>query len=503
MYKKLKADKDSYITNKLVKSVSRVSASTGQAATLDLFKLYDATRTNNVPNTEISRLLVHFDMSPLDTLISQSRVDINDSSFWCNLVLKDVYGGQPTPVNFNVNVFPLSASFSEGLGRDVVYYSDTDVCNWLSSSLDNGEWYSQGCNSGAAANIAADYIISSDNIASTLVTQKFVTGEEDLIVDVTKIVSATLKKEIPDSGFRISFTSQIESDNKSYFVKRFGSRHIYDESKRPYLEFGFNDSITDDTQNLYFDENLQIKLYNYSQGQQKNLFFNGSEVTGSDCIKLKLQLLPNLNYELTFTGSQQKIGDLYQDGIYTSTFFLSSSNSNYNSILNEDGVVEFQPVWFSFNNAHTFLTGSKIKVRAPLRGSARRDVSKYVVSVLGLKDQYDINQEDIVRVNVFDYTNPFMEVVKLPVELPGIVVKNAYYCVRETVTDSIAIPFDTIKKSTKISSDSNGMFFTLDTSSLIAGRNYVIDIMIDDNGRKQYFYNASSRFSITSNGTQK
>jgi hypothetical protein len=126
MFKIIKSDKDTYITNKVVKGARREESNVGAAGTLDLFKLYGSSLSGSTPLTEVSRILVHFDLSDLKKLSQEGKLDVSDPSFWCKLHLKDVYGGQPTPTNFTVNVFPLSASFDEGIGRDVSYYTDSD-----------------------------------------------------------------------------------------------------------------------------------------------------------------------------------------------------------------------------------------------------------------------------------------------------------------------------------------------------------------------------------------
>ena len=189
MYKFVNSDRDAYITNKVVKSSFRTGSNVGSAGTLDLFKLYGATYSGSFPNTELSRLLVHFDLSEIRELHDRGKIDVDDPSFWCRLTLSDVYGGQPTPSNFTVSVFPLSGTFEEGLGRDVVYYSDSDTCNWVSSSYGSA-WLVTRCAGACSAPLGGgDYITSSVSIPNTEVTQFFKTGEEDLSVDVTAIIS--------------------------------------------------------------------------------------------------------------------------------------------------------------------------------------------------------------------------------------------------------------------------------------------------------------------------
>ena len=139
MYRILSASKDAYITDKIIDNNFRAKdANVGTAGTIDLFKLYaESTSGSDVTPTEISRGLIKFDLAPLRTLMS-STLDINHNSFKCTLKLHDVYGGQTTPNNFKMIVFPLSKSFDEGIGKDVVRYSDLDSVNFITASVSNG-----------------------------------------------------------------------------------------------------------------------------------------------------------------------------------------------------------------------------------------------------------------------------------------------------------------------------------------------------------------------------
>ena len=174
MFRSINADKDTYITNKYVDGIRAVSGNVGIAGSLDLFKLYGinfaGTGSNKIPQNELSRIFVHFDLDSIRNLHESGRIDINHESFKCHLLLKDVYGGQTTPADFTVSVFPLSASFAEGFGKDTAYYSDKDVCNFLSSSKSSG-WFLTGCALACFSNTSGDYISSSTSIVNTEVTQ--------------------------------------------------------------------------------------------------------------------------------------------------------------------------------------------------------------------------------------------------------------------------------------------------------------------------------------------
>jgi hypothetical protein len=61
------------------------------------------------------------------------------------------------------------------------------------------------------------------------------------------------------------------------------------------------------------------------------------------------------------------------------------------------------------------------------------------------------------------------------------------------------IPFDDENNSTKLSSDSYGMYFNFNTSALTPLRSYVVDIMTIVGNEKQKYLNASPVFRVNKN----
>lgn len=503
MYRIAKNVKDTYITDKVVKGTRKTSANVGGAATLDLFKLYGSTYSGSTPNLEKSRLLVHFDLEPLRKLVQDKKLDYSSPSFWCKLNLRDVYGGQPTPTNFTVSVFPLSASFEEGAGKDVVFFSDRDTCNWVTASYGTN-WLTAGCEKACDAQLGGgDYITSSISIANTEVQQYFKTGEEDLLVNVTSIVSATLAGEIPDAGFRISFEYSNENDTKTYFVKRFGSSVTYDETKHPLLIYGFNDSVVDDSQNLVFDKSCNLFLRNYSGGGLTNILSGSTltEITGNDSLILKLSTTAvSGGYSLYYTGSQYSYSSpstAYVSGTYFASVVVNSFDTNISQVLLASSSIKFTPVWTSLDGTVVYNSGSILTFNKPERSSTLA-LKNYVVSVLGVRDSYKKGDTALVKVNIFDQTSPLIKVVKLPVELPGVVVNDVFYEIRDAITNEVIMPHDAPQNATRVSADDKGMYFEFDPESLFVNHSYVIDIIVDNNGRKTRYKNASQVFKIES-----
>ena len=92
MYRRLKARKDTYITNKIIRNSFRATdANVGEGATLDLFKLYNENKiSGDGTPIELTRILIKFDLNPLRALTG-SILDISSDSFRCDLKLFDVF----------------------------------------------------------------------------------------------------------------------------------------------------------------------------------------------------------------------------------------------------------------------------------------------------------------------------------------------------------------------------------------------------------------------------
>jgi hypothetical protein len=496
MFKVLRPVKDAYITNRITNGVAQLQANVGLAGSMDLFKLYGYTSTVSgstiTPNTELSRLLIHFDLQPLRDLIAAGQVDFSNSSFSCRLHLFDVYGGQPCPDHYSVTVNPLSASFDEGHGKDVVFYSDFDVCNWLTSSLASGSWLASGCAQGSTSPSPGDYF--TDYSAQ----QTFGDGTEDLDIDITTIVSATLAGLLPDAGLRIAFSAALEGDTHSYFVKRFASRGAFNAEKRPVLYIRYDDSIQDDTNNLFLDSTSYLFLYNYVRGAAANLTSGSTAITGSNSLILQMQTpVSGGLYSLFFTGSQYFSGRNPQVGIYSASVTIPMNDPLLLPQWQASGSITFTPTWKSLDGTVLYAVDPPVKALLPQRGPQSLVTTHLDVSVMGLHEEYGDNDQQVLRVNLWDFTQPFLtNAVRLPVELPGIIVRDAHYQVRDNDNGFVAIPFDQVHNSTRLSNDTKNMFFTLDTSSLIAGHSYVIDILVATDNAKQLYRGASKVFRV-------
>lgn len=502
MYLALSASKDTYITNKIIGSSFRATDSNlGQAGTLDLFKLYDensiAGETNPI---ELSRILIKFDYSTLTNLMS-SKLDINDSSFKCNLVLSDVYGGQPTPTNFKLIVFPLSRSFDEGVGRDVAGFRDIDVCNFLTASVSTGiveKWYVTGADRQGLLGSSDIDIISSGNLSdgngvvNLWREQLFTTGEEDLNIDVTKIVSGTLAGLIPDQGFRISFSGSMETDEFTRFVKRFTSRNATNVAKRPKIIVTYDDLIRDNHENFFFNEQGNLFLSNNVRGVPRNILSGSTltEVKGENCMILRLT---TGSYTKQVNVSQYKYGTNYVTGVYYASLTLNSYENNtiYNHLIGT-GSVDFTEIWGSSDGTVGFVTSS-LTVYRPNTTPIDTDLERITISMTNMRASYEQSEQYRFRLFIEDITRQFIA-KKLPIENKGIFVEEIFYQVRDTDLNEVVIPFH--NPGTAVSNDTISHYFDFNMISLPRGRTYTFDFKIVREGSDVVFKDVAAKFRV-------
>ena len=506
------ASADTYITDKIINSSYRATdANVGQASTLDLFKLYDETRLNGSGSqTELSRILLKFDLAPILQLTS-SILDLNSSDFSVSLELKDIMTGHAVPRNFTASVFPLSRSFDEGEGLDTGKFDDIHVANFITASYttQNNLWFSQGANAGGllgSNNI--DYITSGNlNDGNGLISfenkQTFIDGTEDLAINLTQIISATLAQQIPDYGFRLSFTGSQESDLKTRFVKRFASRHVTNSELHPRLVVRFNDSITDNHRNFTFDNMGTLYLNSFAGSSYANLVSGSSltPITGQNCLLLQLN---KGNFNFYVTGSQRTAGTNGANvaGQYYATFSLPSTiSTRYDKttsiadLLSKNGEVEFTTYWKSLDDTIAYHTGSLTMKRAP-RNSGISISREPQITVLNITKQYEKN--DTVRIRIFgrDLINENSISFKRPIKLPSVIYENVYYQVVDRITGKIVLPYDNVTNSTKVSTDSDGMYFDFKMSALVPGRSYAFDFLIVERGTSFLVQNRDAVFVV-------
>ena len=502
--------KDTYITNKIIGGERRATTgNVGYASTVDIFKLYGENTlkgtkgvcsnpaytdevsciansgTWNVNLTEISRGLFYFDLDTLKTELS-SLVDTANASLKLRLVIKDIQGTQVAPANFTLRLWAVKEAWDEGIGDNVTTFGNVTAANWLSRSIGtlwtaSDGWIDTSWN--AAAVTASD----PPDARTYIATQTFDSGWEDLDMDITDWVKsywlATNTDVTANHGFVLKFNTE-ETDTKSYFVKRFASRHTRNPFLRPKIVASWENYYLDDRLDFETGATTEIYLQNYVQDVPSNLAAGTVTCT-----------LSYGDYSISGTTSGPiELGGKAQAGLYKSAFAaIDAADATLSPHLITSGSVLLQEEWKLGSN--TIFSGS-INLKRALATSSQmpRDLR---FSILDLKSRYDTSEVPVVRLFVRD-RNLANEPVRIPIELPSQIVQKAYYQIRDTNSLVTLIPFSDKKstpdESTRLSADANGMFFSFPISVLPRGRTYTIDIAFYDRGiRRVYESNQAFR----------
>lgn len=512
MYRIISASKDTYITNRIINNSFRATdANVGQAGTLDLFKLYaESISGSDTTPTEVSRLLIKFDLGEVTSLHNEGVIDVADESFKARVILHDVYGGQTTPSNFDVILFPLAKDFDEGIGYDIANFTDLDATNYITASINAGNitaWDLPGANkSGSLSDESKDIIVSGTILGQSSPVslspfQRFVSGEEDLDIDVTTIVSASAKGLIPDKGFLIALSGAFEKDTNSYFVKRFASRNSASTAIRPKLVIQFDDSLQDNHEDFIFGITGSLYLNNYHRGELSNIVTGlaSDELAGDDALKLKIV---TGSFKKIISANQAYLGSNTNrlTGIYSASFAINqfdTSNVNGDSLkqhIEASGSITFNEIWTNSDETITYLSSS-LTISKPNRSALYFNERRILTTVLNLKDRY--RQDEKVKIRVFaENANRSVVFVKTPLEKKSEIFHQMYYRVKDFQDNRIIVPFDTTGNSTKLSSDSEGMYFDFYMDSLPRGRTYVFEFLIKLNNIDTVISDAASKFIV-------
>jgi len=505
------ASKDTYITDKIIDSDFRATdANVGQAGTIDLFKLYNETTLNDLTGTaEISRGLIKFDLSPLKSLTG-SVIDINSSKFKVKMQLSNLVAGTATPSNFTLVVTPLSQSFREGVGRDLSSFADLDTANFVTASISNSSavvWNVSGSGRGGLLGDDNLDFITSGTIDGTLQSlaseQTFTLGTEDLFVDVTTVVSSTLAGNIPDYGFRLAFTGSEEQDKKSRFVKRFASVQSSNPLKKPQLHVLFDDSATDSTANFVFDYSGSLFLNNFVRGQRTN-FVSGaaaSDISGNNCMTLRLEFQDwskkILASQITRGTDSTAISGLYSASLAVSTFnssYVNTENETLRDFINASGSVKFNTIWASNDTMVGYHTGS-LEIKRSNSSDYVATPHELIFKVMSLPSKMQHNE--VLKISIFIENRALeQKVYKIPYRIKSTILSSVYYRIRDLDRGTHVIPFETSSNGTKLSTDTDGMYFELRTQSLPRGRNYTLDLLVKDFGQEQIFLGVGQGFRV-------
>ena len=458
--KRYNANKDTTITDafKADLRTRAVKSNMGESDILEVFSIFAQANTGSL---ETARILVDFPVSEILADRSQLKIPVSGSVQFI-LKLSNAEHGDTTPRKFNLVVSPLSSSWEEGGGLDMEGYSDLDTVNWVSSSI-TSSWISAG----------ADFITSSQ------ASQYFERGTEDLEVDITSIVESWLTGNITPNGLIVKLPDNLETEERSYYNKKFFARDSQFFFKRPWIEARFDESIRDDRNSFFKSSSLappedninRLYLYNRHRGILSDI---GGNLTSSlFCSIYSGTLGPSglpiplrNNSDLGFIEATR-----IRKGIYEAEV-----------VVDTDAQVLYD-VWHDGNSIY-YYTGSAFDVKSG-DGDDESDfqINDYSVNITNLKTVYS-NKEQ-ARFNVYvrnkNWDPTIYTIAKSNAE--NHTIRLAYYRVYRIVDNLTVIPYgDSEIEFTRLSYDDTGNYFDLDMSIFEPSYTYGIRLMFKEFG---------------------
>lgn len=461
-------EKDNYITNKIIMNVRRATdANVGQASTLDLFKLWNENLCKGETGDiiEVSNLLLQSDLADLKTKLD-AMIDTDVASLKIRLVLKDVQGTQVSPQNFSIDLLQQDQAWNEGNGSDIAAFKELDASNWTQASADT-EWENAG---------------GIPTAETVLGTQHFDQGNEDLSIDITTWVREVWAGNVTNNGWLLKLSDAMLSDEYSYFVKRFSSRHSRNPYQRPLLVVTWDDFHQDDRLQFETSTTNVLSVKHYIKGSLAPLDNVTSNLSYGD-------------WSLSPTPiSNVTIGGVEQPGWFEATYRgieIYGADSDLQADLLANGEIDLTETWYS-NGEIWFQTTVKLKRNLITTEEKARD---YRISLMEMKEKYTHDETPVVRLFVRDKRLD-NEPVRRPIELPSQRLESAWFRIKDygNRTEPV-VDFSYPENWTRLSSDGTGMYFTLPTQILPSGRTFSIDIMYTDRGKK-YVWESKTAFRV-------
>ena len=455
---RITASADNTITNAFEVNLTTRGTGSNMGAS-DILEIFSIFGQQSSSSYEYARTLIQF---PLDEITSQRAASTMPASGSVEFHLKlyNAIHTEQVPTKFDLFISPISQSWQEGTGLDMVEYTDLtydrDGSNWINRAS-GSTWATQG----------GDYLFDE------ALTASFETGLEELSIDVSDIVENWIKGaaggKYNNYGFGIKLSTANENTPKSFFTKKFFARNTEFYFKRPTLEARWDDTTKDDRGNFYFSSSLmtaqqnlnKIYLYNKPRGKLTNIPNIG---TG----QLSASLYETLGGSAlgTFTAGHSSTG------IYSASVFLTGTQSRLYDVWHDGAGTEY----------HTGSIYPKTHEAEEYSNN-----QKYVISVRNLKNKYCYDQTARLRFYIRKKNwspNVYTIAQKTPQNL---IIEDAVYRTYRIEDGQEIISYGTGSlKYTQLSYDVSGNYVDVDFSSYETGYQYGLQLSFYDDYVSSY-----------------
>lgn len=450
------SQKDAFILNKSSNgsAANRHSGSnTGLSPSMQVFALKSKLVTGSI---ELARSLLQFNVTELSgKIFDEKRIPSGSVSYY--LRMNNVIHDKTMPTSYRLYAYPLSRSWTEGSGSDTFTFRDYGWANWLSASSTQ-TWTLTG----------SDYLsgASSDYGSGS---QLFDIGNEDLEMDVTRIVNNWLTSSIgqtgglPDNGIVVKLGETEENNGIDYYVKSFYSRQSKFVDKLPHIEARWDsDVIRDNRNNFAYDQDNKLYFYNFVRGSLQN-------VSQPVLVRIRDHTVSgSASYSSTITAS------LVMTGVYSASFNIQNTASFSSS---------WYDVWFS--GSRVYMTGTFIPL--VITGSDIDQYQSFIVNA-NLKDSYSQNEQARIRVTVrrkYDKTLHLRSVHSASANIDKEYIEEMYYSIVNDESSEVIIPYGTGSVQwTRLSYDRDSNYFDIFFNGFVPGFVYKPKFLIVYNKSK-------------------
>jgi hypothetical protein len=205
------------------------------------------------------------------------------------------------------------------------------------------------------------------------------------------------------------------------------------------------------------------------------------------------------SYSQVITASQQSVSSNFVSGSYVGSFYVSAKDAStvsgsikLSDHINASGSVVFSEKWQSIDRSVTFLS-TFLTCSLPTRSAFVAVPRKLNVRTTNCMSKLSTNLSYRLRVFAYDADyEPSASKVPKPTRSQ---MPESYFRIRD-LDGSVYIPFERTNGGTRLSTDSEGLFFDLYTDGLPKGRLLTIDYLIIDRGSEYIVDDKNARFIV-------
>lgn len=238
-----------------------VNKNTGLDAILEISKVIDNSSSYN------SRILIDFDYQAISaSIVSQGY---NPNNFQYNLKLY-VAEALEIPTNYSLYCYPISSSWSMGIGRYGNLPETTDGVSWTyTDTLNSNKWLTASYATGSTGSYAT-FAGGGTWYTASAASQSFSYTTSDINIDVTSIINKVQSGSIDFKGFLITKNSTDETSANIFRSLKFFSKDTH-TVYLPTLEARFDDSNSTGTLSLInTDDDININAINLKESYNEN-----------------------------------------------------------------------------------------------------------------------------------------------------------------------------------------------------------------------------------------